>query len=160
MAEERLNLKQKKFINEYIKCGSMADAYMKIYKVKNRETARAAGSRLLSNVNVSEIKKLQLEKAGLTRDRIFGKIEELMEAKKVISANIYMKSGDLPAEEMKEAGGCTKDFIDVPDNQTQLNAAKLASQLSGALNKEDEDEQTIPVKLTFKIPKDWKPKEE
>ena len=99
-----------------------------------------------------------MEKHGLTDGKIFSKLIEQMEASKVISANIYLKKGEDPAEEMKEAGGCTKDFIDVPDNQAQLKAVEIAAKLKGMFNRMDDDEATIPVKLTFSVPKDWRPK--
>lgn len=52
------------FCQEYVKSGSNGTkAYMKVYRsCKKEETAKAAASRLLTNVNVKEyIKKLQTE---------------------------------------------------------------------------------------------------
>lgn len=158
MAEEKLNIKQQQFLDEYIKCGNATKAYMKVYKLKNEDSAASAAWRLLRNVEISDLKKRQLEKAGLTHDKIFSKIHELLDATKPIACNIYIKKGSDPAEQLKDADGVTKDFIEVADNATQVNAAKLAAQIAGALKNDDEEEATIPVKLTFKVPANWRPK--
>lgn len=55
LIEPKLTIKQQAFADNYIKCGNATEAYLKVYtNVKKEATARAAGSRLLANVNVSE----------------------------------------------------------------------------------------------------------
>lgn len=54
MIEHNLTEKQLRFAEEYIKEPNATKAYMTAYpSVKKESTARAAGSRLLTNVNVS-----------------------------------------------------------------------------------------------------------
>ena len=49
----KLTAKQRMFADEYIKSGNATDAYIKAgYKVKTNSSAKAASSRLLTNVNL------------------------------------------------------------------------------------------------------------
>ena len=49
----KLTVKQRLFADEYIKSGNATDAYIKAgYKVKTNSSAKAASSRLLTNVNL------------------------------------------------------------------------------------------------------------
>ena len=50
----KLTPKQQKFADYYIELGNATEAYLKAYpNVKKETTARANGSRLLTNANVS-----------------------------------------------------------------------------------------------------------
>lgn len=163
MAEEKqLNIKQQLFIKEYIaNGGNGAAAWMKVYKVKDKAVASAAAARMLANVNIQEIRQRMMEHHGLTDGKIFNKVIEQMDAMKPISCNVYIKKDHPTSQadgEMAPANGCTKDFVDVPDNQAQLKAVEIAAKLKGMFNRMDDEEQTIPVKLTFKVPDNWRPK--
>lgn len=61
-----------------------------------------------------------MEKSGMGLDRGLLKLEQLMEATKPISC---IKG--------KEADGGTVDFVDVPDNQTQIKALDMYFTLRG-----------------------------
>ena len=53
MGEHKLSEKQKRFADYYVETGDSVDSYIRAgYKVKSHDVARAAASRLLSNVNV------------------------------------------------------------------------------------------------------------
>ncbi len=53
MIEQKLTVKQQAFADFYIELGNATDAYLKAYpNVKKEATARAAGSRMLTNVSV------------------------------------------------------------------------------------------------------------
>ncbi|WP_256093155.1 terminase small subunit [Lysinibacillus sp. FSL M8-0337] len=53
MIERKLTVKQQAFADYYIELGNATDAYLKAYpNVKKEATARAAGSRMLTNVSV------------------------------------------------------------------------------------------------------------
>ncbi|MGB2872214.1 terminase small subunit [Psychrobacillus psychrotolerans] len=55
MIEQKITIKQQTFADNYIKYGNATEAYLKAYtNVKKEATARANGSRLLTNANVSE----------------------------------------------------------------------------------------------------------
>lgn len=68
-----------------------------------------------------------LEKAGLGESKRFKKLADLTEAQKVISAVVVNPA----SSDAVKAGGKTTDFIEVPDNTTQLNALKEAHKLAG-----------------------------
>jgi len=92
-----------------------------------KATARSAGQRIeprLAETGVIEdIRERNLrilKESGLGDIERFGKLKDLTEATKVISA----VSG-------KSATGTTMDFIDVPDNPVQLQALKEAFRLAG-----------------------------
>ncbi len=53
LIEQKLTVKQQAFADYYIELGNATDAYLKAYpNVKKEATARAAGSRMLTNVSV------------------------------------------------------------------------------------------------------------
>lgn len=53
LIEHKLTVKQQAFADFYIELGNATDAYLKAYpNVKKETTARAAGSRMLTNVSV------------------------------------------------------------------------------------------------------------
>lgn len=53
LIEPKLTVKQQAFADYYIELGNATDAYLKAYpNVKKEATARAAGSRMLTNVSV------------------------------------------------------------------------------------------------------------
>ncbi|MCT6926153.1 terminase small subunit [Metasolibacillus sp.] len=53
MIESKLTVKQRAFADAYIEIGNATEAYLKAYpNVKKEATARAAGSRMLTNVSV------------------------------------------------------------------------------------------------------------
>lgn len=72
--------KQKKFADEYIICLNATEAYKKVYKVKDDNTAAVNGSKLLRNTKVSAyVKERQeelSEKTGLTQQWVLNKLEE------------------------------------------------------------------------------------
>ncbi|MBE1554791.1 terminase small subunit [Sporosarcina limicola] len=54
MNERKMTVKQQAFADNYIELGNATEAYLKAYtNVKKEATARANGSRLLTNANVS-----------------------------------------------------------------------------------------------------------
>lgn len=82
----------------------------------------------------------RLRRVGLTRSYYMRKLKELCEATRPISC---IKG--------KEADGGTVDFIDVPDNQTQLGAVRTVIDLYGdkaALKVDANHEGSIEVVIT------------
>ncbi|MGE8037953.1 terminase small subunit [Lysinibacillus sp. JNUCC-51] len=53
MIEQKLTVKQQAFADYYIELGNATEAYLKAYSnVKKESTAKAAASRMLTNVNL------------------------------------------------------------------------------------------------------------
>lgn len=64
---------------------------------------------------------------SITDNRLVDKYDQLLDATKVISANVINMNGD----GMADANSMTKDFIEVPDYPTQLKSADSISKLKG-----------------------------
>src|SRR3990167_9911316 len=60
--ESSLTLKQRKWIKEYIETGNATEAAMRVYDVKDRESANAIGSENLAKLSFPEL----MEEMGLT----------------------------------------------------------------------------------------------
>ncbi len=131
--------------------------------IKTKQEAGIRAGYAKKNVSVtvsSKLKKISfisalhqaLEKAGLTDSKLAEKFKELLEAKKVISANVIMKSG----EGMKDADAMTKDFIEIADNDVQLRTATVIAKLKGhfirteeGLNLEINDKKIQNIQINF-----------
>lgn len=118
--DAKLPLMQRKFLKYYLDCGNASEAAKKagykeansIYKVIGSDRFKDAFRQLL-------------DKNSLGDKRIIDKLNELLEANKVISANVIAKDG----EGMSDANSMTKDFIEVPDNPTRMKALELLTKV-------------------------------
>jgi hypothetical protein len=83
-----------------------------------------------------------MDKAGLTDDRLFEKLDALVEAQRTVSA-----IGG------KDANAGTVDFVDVPDNPVQLKALEMAFKLKDKFpsSKVDQTVTVVEVKGLEKI---------
>ena len=79
----------------------------------------------------------------IPNERLAKKYSDIMEATKVISANVIMPGGG----GMADAHSMTKDFIDVPDYPTQLRAADSVSKLKGLIVDKHDFEGLKPILL-------------
>lgn len=72
LIENKMTVKQQSFADNYIELGNATEAYLKAYtNVKKETTARANGSRLLTNANVSAYIENRMEelKSGRVADQ-------------------------------------------------------------------------------------------
>lgn len=109
--ERKLTLKQRKFLKYYLETGNASEASRRAGYANDRQQ----GCQNLTKFNIRQAFMMLLDKKGLTDEKIVDKIMELIEAKKPISANITYGDADEK----------TTDFIDVPDNPTQIKAIEL-----------------------------------
>lgn len=61
-SEEKLTIKQRKWLKLYIETGNATEAAFQAYDCKDRDSARALGSENLAKLNISEL----MENMGLT----------------------------------------------------------------------------------------------
>ncbi|MCK9371320.1 terminase small subunit [Candidatus Dojkabacteria bacterium] len=61
-SEDKLTIKQKRWIKAYIETGNATEAAMQAYDCKDRDSARALGSENLAKLNIAEL----MEDMGLT----------------------------------------------------------------------------------------------
>lgn len=81
LIEPKLTVKQQAFANYYIELGNATDAYLKAYpNVKKEATARAAGSRMLTNVSVKSYIDSRMEELKSERVADQQEILELLTA--------------------------------------------------------------------------------
>lgn len=69
-------IKEKKFLQEFIKTGNATEAAARVYDVINRDSAKSIGSENLTKLDITEI----MEKKGLTDEKIVDTLLEGMEA--------------------------------------------------------------------------------
>lgn len=82
MAEKKLTDKQRAFVDEYLIDLNATRAYKIVYKnVKNDETAKAAASRLLTNVNVKEYLDKRMKdrekRTEITQDKVLAELAQI-----------------------------------------------------------------------------------
>ncbi len=100
-------------------------------------TARSKSADIVSDIveksgGIEQI----LNYLGVSKERLVRKIDEGLDATKVISANVIIGNEGDPADErdgMKEANGVTKDFIDVPDFMARHKYVETGLKLHGLL---------------------------
>ena len=107
-------IKEKKFAKEYIKTGNATEAAARVYDVKDRNSAKSIGGENLTKLDFADL----MDEKGLTDEKLVGKLSELLEAQKTVSA----VSG-------KDANAGTVDFVDVPDSPVQLKALEISLKL-------------------------------
>ncbi len=81
----------------------------------SENTAKGKAGQKVAESRIQASIQEMMEERGLTKNKLLCKLEQGLEATKVISANVVAPSG----EGMSDAHGTTKDFIEVPDFATQ-----------------------------------------
>jgi len=90
-------------------------------------TAEKIPHRIIGNDRFLTAVQYELERQGITDAKLVKKIDEGLEANKVISALVVAGNG----EGMADASGVTKDFIEVPDYFVRHKYLETALNLRG-----------------------------
>jgi hypothetical protein len=133
--KQAVELRRKKIINEIINGKTYGEA-----GASAGLSPKTAASQVNLILRKPEFRQLLNE--AVPDDYQTQKYREILDATKVISANIIAKNG----EGMADAHSMTKDFIDVPDYPTQLRANDSISKLKGYL--EDKPAVSGPVTIS------------
>jgi len=72
--------KQKQFVKEYIKTGNATEAASRVYKTKNRNTAKSIGSENLTKLDLMEV----MDKTGISDNYLMEILKRGLEAKRQI----------------------------------------------------------------------------
>lgn len=93
-----MNERHKRFIEEYLIDGSATDAYLRVYNISNKKTARESACRLLKHPKISaELDRIQRERM----ERVMWTAEEILqEIKDIAHADDATKSEKLKALEL------------------------------------------------------------
>lgn len=136
--------KQKRFADEYIISLNGTEAYMKAYPhIKKPETAAAAASRLLTNVNVKNYIKGRLEEI---ENKTIAKQEEVL---KYLTAVMRGETlSEVVVVEGEGEGHSTARRVDkAPDERERLKAAELLGKRYGLYT--DKVDMTQALTIVF-----------
>lgn len=131
---DKLTLKQQLFIKAYIETKNATEAARRVYDCKNDVVAASIGFENLRKLQIADA----LEAYGLTDIRLFDKLNEGLEATKVISARIVGK----------DANEQTDDFIDIPDYATRHKYLETALKMKKRLGAE----ATVAIQTNITLP--------
>lgn len=147
--ENGMTEKQKLFADEYIICLNATQAYKKAYpNIKKDEVAKAAGSRLLTNVNVKAYIDEQLEKL---------KSERVADQQEVLEFLTAVMRGEITEPLLVLDGDGYQKVMDAkPNVSTRKSAAvDLGKRYSLFVDKQEITQRTIDIKIG-----DWDADEE
>lgn len=121
--EVELTLKQRKWLDLYLKLGNATEAAMQSYDCKDRESAAQIGHENLRKLDYESF----LEEAGITDNLLQQKIIEGLNSTKPIGAQILINAdGTLLNKEIE-------GMIEVPDNSTRHKYLETALKLKKRL---------------------------
>ena len=146
----KLTAKQQKFCDEYLIDCNAARAYKAAYpSIKSDETARANGSRLLTNANVKKYSDEQLEKIHT---------EKTADAAEVMEYLTSVMRGESSSEVVVVEGigeGCSraKTMDKAPDERERLKAAELIGKryrlFTGRIEAEMDTDMELNVHINY-----------
>jgi phage terminase small subunit len=92
------------------------------------KTAADQVSKTLRNPLVQDALQSAMEKIGMDDDYLADHHKQLIEATKVIAANVFVPGS---ATDLADAGSMTKDFVEVPDFQSKAKGLEMLYKLRG-----------------------------
>ncbi len=119
LIEPKLTVKQQAFADFYIELGNATDAYLKAYpNVKKEATARAAGSRMLTNVSVKSYIDSRMEEL---------KSERVADQQEILELLTAIARGETTSATLRGIGeGAQTIDEDMPPTTTErIKAAEL-----------------------------------
>jgi len=124
-------LTQRRFIDAYVKFnGNATEAYMSLHTDCKKESAGELGYRMLKKVDI-KIKEV-LDRIGVTDTFLSQKLNEGLEAKKVVSViPIKPKEAQPNSTDIQDADSRSIEFIDVEDYPTRQRYLDMAFKLKG-----------------------------
>lgn len=145
----KLTLKQQKFADEYIICGNATEAYKSAYpNIKKDETARANGSRMLTNANVSEYIENRMEelksKAIADQTEVLEYLTSVMrrEKKEVVVVTVTKEESKWVDGKKQTVKTEVPELVEIP---AKLSDANKAAELLGKRYKLFTDKQEVEV---------------
>ncbi len=140
LIERKLTVKQQSFADFYIELGNATEAYLKAYpNVKKEATARAAGSRMLTNVSVKSYIDNRMEEL---------KSERVADQQEVMETLTAILRGEATAATLRSIDvGVQKIEENMPPSmQERLKAAELIGKRHGLwVDKQEINANITPV---------------
>lgn len=118
MKKKQLTIKQQSFADYYIEYGNATEAYLKAYpNVKKETTARANGSRLLTNANVSNYIAERMEEL---------KSERVADQQEVLEYLTSIMRGEQQEEVLRGIGEGAQEIDDIDVSaKDRIKAAEM-----------------------------------
>lgn len=119
LIEPKLTVKQQAFADYYIELGNATDAYLKAYpNVKKEATARAAGSRMLTNVSVKSYIDSRMEEL---------KSERVADQQEILELLTAIARGETTSATLRGIGEGAQTIDDTmpPTTAERIKAAEL-----------------------------------
>lgn len=138
MSKNNLTIRQQAFADYYIELGNATEAYLSAYKnVKREATARANGSRMLTNANVSAYIEERMEEL---------KSERVADQQEVMEYLTSILRGEQSEETLRGVGegAQTIDNIDV-SAKDRIKAAELLGKRYAMWTEKQQVENITPV---------------
>lgn len=119
----KLSGKQKAFADNYIKTLDGTQSYIDAkYKCKNRNVAKSAAARLLTNVNVKNYIEERLKKTEISR---------IADADEVLEYLTNVLRGNIKEEEIKVLGSESGAYIEKVKREAKISDRTKAAELLG-----------------------------
>lgn len=135
--QTKLTNKQRDWLKIYLENGNATKAAREVYDCKDDHSAAQIGYENLKKLDISSA----LEEAGITDQKLLKKLDEGLEAQRIISA----------VNTHKQATGITTDFIEVPDHAVRHKyletALKLKKRMIDKLQVGGTDREPIQIKI-------------
>jgi len=125
--KRELTLRQKNLRRRILK-GNTSVTQAMIDSGYSKNTAQALQKETLAKLGIPEL----MDEMGMNDKRLLQVLDDGLKADKIISSMIISKSGD----EMQDAHGLTKDFVEVPDHPTRHKFLDSALKLKSHYPKE------------------------
>ena len=120
---DKLTEKQRRFADEYIRTGNITQSYLNAYQsVKKENTAKSAGSRLMTNVNVKAYIDERLEKL---------KKESIAEQDEILQYLTSVMRGELKDEQLLVVGDDFGSEVERHETRAEIVARTKAAELLG-----------------------------
>lgn len=136
-SDKKMTLKQRKWLELYLKTGNASDSAFQVYNCKDRESAANIGWENVRKLDYTEF----LEAAGITDKLLQEKIMDGLEATRTVSA----------VNTAKNATADSTDFVDVPDflarHKYLETALKLKKRLVDRKDITSDGEKMTPVEV-------------
>lgn len=133
--------KEKLFVEEYIACHlNQTQAYINIYKCKNRDSARSKASQILAKVNVNAYKEKLLAEMSFNKKAIINQ---------AIQNLINIANGLVEEETKIQVGKQQKKITNKAELRDRINATELLMKLYNAFDttsSQDEDADVESLK--------------
>jgi len=110
-------------------------------------SAASQVSRIVREPQTQDALLAALEKRGLTDDYAADHHRQLIEAMKVISANVFAPGS---STELADAHSMTKDFVEVPDFQAKAKGLEMLYKLRGKFTEKHEHDIKQPVSIIIR----------